>query len=492
METSGKVLIKVLIIDDEQIARESLEALLLEEEYELHFAANGADGLQKARASRPDAILLDVMMPGMDGFEVCRRLRSESDLKQVAIIMITALDDRASRIAGLRAGADEFLSKPFDSVELMTRLRTIARLGRYRHLLAERERFEWIIEQSEEGYVLLDDAGKIRYMNPRARAYLGMRQGMDGHNFLEAARRLYHLEPASAWQQWETHGKFEVPCYLVRPETLTARAFWLQAEGQGNSHIAELGRIVRLRDVTSQMSTYQDMRRFHTTVVHKLRTPLIAIDGSFTLLANFGSELTAAEVEEFARSGLSGIERLKAEIDDVLQYINAPVLALSGDTMTFAEFRARLLEKSKQLEVKQFDLQFEDGIENRLVPLTPQALDTITCELLENAIKFHPGKQPHISIEVGFERERVIRVCVRDDGVTLSPEQLRTAWTPYIQGEKYFTGEAPGMGLGLSLVATLVWQVGGEVELANREDGSGVEVTLRLPLPDILNIDVAG
>ena len=92
MVTSGKV----LIVDDEPIARESLEALLLGENYELHFAANGADGLQKAKALRPDAILLDVMMPGMDGFEVCRRLRGDNDLEQVAIIMITALDDRSS------------------------------------------------------------------------------------------------------------------------------------------------------------------------------------------------------------------------------------------------------------------------------------------------------------------------------------------------------------------------------------------------------------
>lgn len=72
-----------------------------------------------------------------------------------------------------------------------------------------------------------------------------------------------------------------------------------------------------------------------------------------------------------------------------------------------------------------------------------------------------------------------------NDGVTLSAEQLRLAWTPYIQGEKYFTGEAPGMGLGLPLVATLVWQVGGEVHLANRTDRSGIEVTLLMPLLDV-------
>ena len=131
---------KVLIIDDEPIARESLEALLAGEDYQLYFAEAGIEGLAMAAALRPDAILLDVMMPGMDGFEVCRRLRGDPDLEQIAIIMITALDDRSSRLAGLRAGADEFLSKPFDSVELKTRLQTITHLGRYRRLLAERTR----------------------------------------------------------------------------------------------------------------------------------------------------------------------------------------------------------------------------------------------------------------------------------------------------------------------------------------------------------------
>ncbi len=354
---------KVLIIDDEPIARESLEALLMGENYDLYFAASGVEGLRKAAELRPDAILLDVMMPGMDGFEVCQRLRADAELEQVAIIMITALDDRSSRLAGLRAGADEFLSKPFDSVELKTRLQTIARLGRYRRLLAERTRLEWLVEQSEEGYVLLDSAGNIRYVNPKARTYLGLPQGVDGQNFLDAARRLYRLEPVAGWQQWELDGVLHTPCYLVQPETMTARAFWLQADGQGSAEIAELGRIIRLRDVTAQMSSYQDMRRFHTTVVHKLRTPLIAMHGSFTLLANYGGEMSAAEVEEFARTALAGIERLKSEIDDVLQYINAPVLALSGDTVTFDGFRMRLAEQAQQLGIQELDVNLESGIE---------------------------------------------------------------------------------------------------------------------------------
>jgi signal transduction histidine kinase len=107
--------------------------------------------------------------------------------------------------------------------------------------------------------------------------------------------------------------------------------------------------------------------------------------------------------------------------------------------------------------------------------------------LLENAVKFHPIRQPRVEVDVKCWSDDIVHLCIRDDGVTLSAEQLRMAWTPYIQGEKYFTGEAPGMGLGLALVATLVWQAGGEVTFANRERGRGVEVNLRLPLPPILN-----
>ncbi|MBK8046121.1 MAG: hypothetical protein IPK16_02705 [Anaerolineales bacterium] len=105
------------------------------------------------------------------------------------------------------AGADEFLSKPFDSVELKTRLQTIAHLGRYRRLIAERTRFEWMVEQSEEGYLVLDANGLLQYANPRASALLVLTQVDLGRPFLEVALRSYRLEPSALWQQWaETKG----------------------------------------------------------------------------------------------------------------------------------------------------------------------------------------------------------------------------------------------------------------------------------------------
>lgn len=93
----------ILIVDDELGGRKTLEALLKAEGFNLIFAASGAEALDKAAEFAPDLVLLDVMMPGMDGFEVCRRLRADPFLAEMPVIMVTALDDRDSRLLGIEA-----------------------------------------------------------------------------------------------------------------------------------------------------------------------------------------------------------------------------------------------------------------------------------------------------------------------------------------------------------------------------------------------------
>jgi signal transduction histidine kinase len=139
----------ILIIDDELIARATLEALLEDQPYQVHFAENGEEGLAKAENINPDLIICDVMMPGMSGFEVCHSLRTHPVLAEVPIIILSALDDSESRLKGLEAGADDFLNKPFDRSELLIRLRTILRLNRFRHIREDREKLARAYEQLE-------------------------------------------------------------------------------------------------------------------------------------------------------------------------------------------------------------------------------------------------------------------------------------------------------------------------------------------------------
>ena len=113
---------RVLVVDDEPNIVDILRFNLEREGYEVITAEDGVQGLEMARSSDPDLILLDVMMPEMDGFEVCRELRREDKL--TPIIMLTAREEEADRVMGLELGADDYVSKPFSVRELMARVRT--------------------------------------------------------------------------------------------------------------------------------------------------------------------------------------------------------------------------------------------------------------------------------------------------------------------------------------------------------------------------------
>jgi putative two-component system response regulator len=128
----------ILIVDDEYAGRETLQSILEGEGYQLEMAENGLQAIEKAKQLLPDVILLDVMMPGMTGFEVCERIRNDPEIAEIPIIVLTALDDRESLLTALKAGADDFISKPFDRYELRARLLGITRLNRYQKLLQER------------------------------------------------------------------------------------------------------------------------------------------------------------------------------------------------------------------------------------------------------------------------------------------------------------------------------------------------------------------
>ena len=128
----------ILIVDHEAGNREALAALLAAQEHRLAFASNASEALQQAHDLRPDLILLDASAPGVDSFALCRRLRGATAIGAAPIILLAAApDDRDARLRGIEAGADDFVSKPFDRIELRTRIGTLTRLNRERRLLED-------------------------------------------------------------------------------------------------------------------------------------------------------------------------------------------------------------------------------------------------------------------------------------------------------------------------------------------------------------------
>jgi CheY-like chemotaxis protein len=116
---------RVLIVDDERHNRQLLEVMLAPEGYQLFTATSGDEALELVARERPDLILLDVMMPGMDGYQVLGRIKADTATRHIPVVLITALDDRNSRMHGLSAGAEDFFTKPVNRADLCELLRTL-------------------------------------------------------------------------------------------------------------------------------------------------------------------------------------------------------------------------------------------------------------------------------------------------------------------------------------------------------------------------------
>lgn len=143
---------RVLVVDDLPTNVKVLEAKLAAEYFTVITATSGAEALAAARESAPDIILLDVMMPEMDGFEVCRRLKADTETAHIPVVMVTALSDISDRVTGLEAGADDFLTKPVHDVTLFARIRSLARI--------KRAIDEWRMQEETYGQLGVADEGK--------------------------------------------------------------------------------------------------------------------------------------------------------------------------------------------------------------------------------------------------------------------------------------------------------------------------------------------
>jgi two-component system, OmpR family, alkaline phosphatase synthesis response regulator PhoP len=137
---------RILIADDNQPNRELLEAYLSDVDCDVEHAADGQDTLNKVRSFKPDLILLDVMMPKLSGFEVCQKLKADVTLRKIMVLMVTALNEAGDIERAVKAGTDDFLSKPVNKTELLKRVENMLKL---KDVTDELERLRRYIEEME-------------------------------------------------------------------------------------------------------------------------------------------------------------------------------------------------------------------------------------------------------------------------------------------------------------------------------------------------------
>jgi CheY-like chemotaxis protein len=467
---------RVLVVDDDVAVRLRVGDLLQSSDgFELREASDGRTGLTEAIAFRPDLILLDIMLPGFTGLEVCAALRAEESTREIPVIVLSAAEESEAMVNALEAGADDFLLKPFYAAELRAKVRTITRLNRYRTLAAERDRFRWLIDRSTEPLVVAGADGSLLFSNVQARTLFDLGTAPGG-DIVAAISRHFQAEPAGAWTAWrERRLPPAAIVTLLQPETPQVAARWFEVE----FHALDDGTnqtLLKFTDVTSRMRLELETYTFQHLIAHKLRTPLNGLAPILRFLEaseDIGLDDTATDMLQIARESA---ERLEDTLTGILAFHAAAFPTGACQQGSAKPFRAVLAAAAAAAELAEaMAVDAPDGEVNHA-----ETLEVVLTEVLENYVKFAEPRQRRIELSLRPQSDRW-SLQLFAVGKRLRPEALARLGQPYAQLESSPTGEIPGIGLGLATARLLLRAIGGDLALANHPERAGLLTTIRLP-----------
>jgi hypothetical protein len=492
---------RILIADDEDVNRFTLEAILSRDGYDLHFANDGQEACDQARLLQPDLILLDVMMPVMDGFAVCRRVRQDPVIGRVPIILITALHDEESRLEGLRAGADDFLTKPCANEELRARVRTVASLNRFRAIAEQSARFQQLFELTPAAIVLVDEHGVISAANSGAKTLLGLGAGgtesvyvrfddAAGHALretvtaactgacpspIELRRRVAEQELVMQVRAVAVREASTLRVMLILDDITTevrAREALLTLNTELDAKVR--ARTRQLEDANNLLMSYAGF------VSHDLRSPLAVMKGYLSLLRE-GVVPVGADAAPMIEQAYNASVMMEDLVRNILQLAKDEHQGQSSATREPVDPRpviGRLITHLRQLH-REPAPTFLVG-ELPLVGVSAVMVERVFYNLLSNALKFSAHTAaPRIEIGAAPSADGPV-LFVRDNGVGFDARDADKLFREFSQLPNAKEGD--GFGLGLSLVARMLRAHGGRI-WAEGETGSGATFYVQFPAP---------
>jgi two-component system, cell cycle sensor histidine kinase and response regulator CckA len=506
---------RVLIVDDERMNRQLLEVMLAAEGFLLQSAASGEEALAIVAQQPPDLILLDVLLPGMDGYQVARKIKSVVATKNIPVIMVTELDDRDARMLGLGAGAEDFLTKPVDRAELCVRVRNLLRLKAYGDY---HDKYSRMLE-GEVGSRTVDliDSERL-YRSTFDAAPVGIvHVGLDGR-WLRVNQRLCDLLGYSH-DELQSRGVHE----LMQSETADgeAESFRQMAVGTLDRYVIDEKRYRRrdgsfmwarvnmsvyrdaedrsqhfisvIEDVTErrlleaqvrQASKMDAIGRLASGVAHDFNNLLTVILGFAELMAADGAmaDKPAKDLGEITRAAqrASGLTKQLLAFSRQ-QVLHAAPVDVNGLITDMTGMLGRLIGENIQVAL--------DLAPNLSLALADRGqVEQVVMNLVVNARDAMPGGGS-VTIETSdvelenssFHEEatmqgRYVMLAITDTGSGMSKETQRRLFEPF------FTTKATGKGTGLGLSTTygIVKQSKGYIWVYS-EPGKGTTFKVYLP-----------
>jgi signal transduction histidine kinase/CheY-like chemotaxis protein len=441
-------MIKILAIDDNKDNLLVLEALLSDAfpDSKVITAVSGKDGLKKARAETPDVILLDLVMPEMDGIETCKRLKDDTALRMVPVIILTAAkvgaDDRAK---ALKIGAEAFLSKPVDEAELTAQVSAMLRIKQSETIIRqENARLEELVEERTKD--LLDQLEE---------------------------KKLTEIALQKSYEELEIS---KLATMNLLEDVKTEMEYRRKAEDEIHKLNRDLENKVRER--TSQLeAANKELESFAYSVSHDLRAPLRAIEGfSKFVLEDYGKVLDP-QGERLLNQIRINTKKMDQLITDIL----------SLSRVARSEHKASKVDMVK-MTISMYNECLSPAQQRKLSfiiePMPecfgdPTYLKQVWTNLISNAIKFTSKKNKPVIKVSGYTENGFNIYSIKDNGAGFNPEYSNKLFGVFQRLHK--TEEFEGTGVGLAIVQRIIIRHGGKV-WAEGKEGHGAIFYFSLPI----------
>ena len=462
---------RILVVDDEAVNRRLLEAILTGGGFDVVGAADGASALEALSLRSIDLVLLDIVMSGMSGFEVCRRIRGERDLAHLPVVFVSALDHREARIRGKQVGADDFLTKPVDDVELLVRVNNLVRLKREYDAKERQSRLmQSVLDSMGEGVVAVDQEGRVTLSNVAAARLLG--------------------EPAAAVVRAGEEPGLSIARVLAGEASSEVKALVRPADAQGSGGAVlsvsalplddrgQRGAVAVLRDVSRLVELDRFKDEMTSLLVHELKNLISVIRSSLDFaIESVDGDLTVTEALLDAKHAGSRGLRLLANLLDITR-LESSRTALSPIRIEVAAlFDGVVSNRTSKLGAFGVTLDMTSGSASTITADQEMLLRVIE-NTLDNAMR-HVPRGGRISLTAAAVSDDRVQIRIGNSGPAIPAEYRETIFE-----KKDEMPVAPGkMNLGLGLYFS---------RLAIAAHGGRMWVESTAELPTIFVIELSG
>ncbi|TCS35181.1 PAS domain S-box-containing protein [Paucimonas lemoignei] len=485
--------IRILNVDDSDAARYAKTRILQRAGFEIIEACSGGEAIAKAQSEQPDLILLDVKLPDINGFDVCKQIKQNPITEQILILQTSAsFVGSLDKVRALEGGADNYLVEPVDPEELVANVKALLRLGRAESQLRESERrFRQIAENVSDVFWMFDCKDQqLLYISPayerlwqRDKSRLA-EQPLD---WLEPIHPDDRIRVATAFSRFCESGMFEEEYRLVRPDGqitwIRDRGFPVRDDDPNEVRVARISQDITTSKDAEERLQQADRKKdeFLATLAHELRNPLAPIRNAVELMAIISPQASTSEqrAREVILRQTNHLVRLVDDLLDVSRITHGKV-TLRQAPVELKEFVKPAIETAGPIiEARRHEFDAQLPTENVWVQGDAVRLSQVIANLLTNAAKFTPAGG-HIVLSAVHSAGKLV-LSVTDDGIGVDPQRMQHIFDLFAQA-----GHAPdraqdGLGIGLSLVRKLVELHGGTVEVDSKGIGQGSRFTVTLP-----------